>query len=75
MKLKVLKEFREATDFSVLHAVGDVLEVSEERGAHLLSLGLAASEEAGDAPKKKSSKKVKACECTEEEQENAEVAD
>lgn len=74
MKLKVLKEFREASDFSVLHAVGDVIEVSDERGAYLLSLGLV-SDAAEEPQPKKSSRKVRVCECTEEEQENAEVAD
>lgn len=44
MKVIVLSEFRDINDFLVVHKVGDVIDVADERAAKLIELGLADSE-------------------------------
>ena len=40
MKVKVVISFHDAGNFALVHKVGDVLEVSEERAQKLIDLGL-----------------------------------
>lgn len=40
MKVKVVISFHDAANFTLIHKVGDVLEVSEERAQKLIGLGL-----------------------------------
>lgn len=54
MKVIVLSEFRDLNDFSVVHKVGDILEVADDRAAKLIELGLTQTEKKAEAkePKK-----------------------
>ena len=40
MKVKVVISFHDAANFAIVHKVGDVLDVSEERAQKLINLGL-----------------------------------
>lgn len=41
VKVKVIKQFRDISDFAHVHFVGEVLEVTAERAKELEKLGLA----------------------------------
>lgn len=40
-RVEVIKPFRDIEKFYVVHAAGEILNVSDTRAAHLVSLGLA----------------------------------
>lgn len=51
MKVKVVISFHDAANFALIHKVGDVLEVSEERAQKLIELGLVKKVEGKKAEK------------------------
>ena len=63
MKIKVINSFRDKNT-KVIHQVGEVLEVSDERGAEIISAGNYAVEidrpKQAEAPEPKKEKKSKA---------------
>lgn len=63
MKIKVINSFRDKNT-KVIHQVGEVLEVSDERGAEIISAGNYAVEideqKQAEAPEPKKEKKLKA---------------
>lgn len=55
MKVKVLQTFRDINNFDLVHNVGDVIDVTGERAAKLIGLGLAEKEK-GKAEEKEPEK-------------------
>lgn len=60
MRVKVISEFREASDWSVLRRVGDIVDVGEARAAELCKLGLAEAAEPKPAEGRAEAAAVKA---------------